>query len=153
MDFLESLRHHKREGERERAEKLAEETRRKVEEEARRKAEEEQRRQLDSDRHLKQAEETLAGLPAAIRFAAAKGLTAAVLPNSFVEERPPQDRPSRPITLNRRTYYLVDWMIPFFDLCQQHNVPLTVVSERVNVGIGKVLHRTYNVLAVDLTRL
>lgn len=151
MDFLEQLRQQKREGEREWASQQAEEQRRKDVETARRRAEEEQRRAAEVERDRRKAEAVFAALPDLVRAASGRGLHAAVLAESFVEEQPQPG--GRPITINRRTYHLTGWQVPFHDLCVANGIPLTVVTERVDVGFKGVLRRAFNVLAIDLQRL
>lgn len=151
MDYLEQLRQQKREGDLEWASKQADEQRRKDEETARKRAEEEQRKTVESEKDRRKAEAVFAGLASVVRSASGLGLEVAVLADSFVDE---QSQPgSRPITINRRTYHLVGWQIPFYDLCVANGIPLTVVTERVDVAFKGVVHRTFNVLAVDLKRL
>jgi len=151
MDFLEQLRLQKQEGDREWASKQAEEQRRRDDEALRKRAEEDQRRTEERDRDRRKAEQIFAGLADIVRSAAGLGLEVAVLADSFVEDHPQEG--SRPININRRTYYLAGWQIPFYEMCGADGIPLTVVSERVDVAFKGVLHRTFNVLAVDLRRL
>lgn len=153
MDFIETLRNQKSEGEREWAAKQADEEQKRTEEAARARAEEELRRNADAERNRKKAADVFATLPALVKQAAARGLDCAILPDSFVEERAPQGEPHREVVFSRRTYYLKGWQLPFDDMCREHRVPLTVVTEKVDVGLKRVLHRTYAILAVDLKRL
>jgi hypothetical protein len=151
MDFLDQLRQQKREGDLEWSSKQAEENRRRDEESARKHAEEEQRRSVESEKDQRKAEAVFGGLPSIVRAASGLGLEVAVLADSFVNEQPQSG--SRPITINRRTYHLVGWQIPFHDLCASNGIPMTVVTERVDVAFKGVRHRTFNVLAVDLKRI
>lgn len=153
MEFLESLREQKRVGEREFAGKQAEERERKELEEARRRAEEETQRRLYEEKLQRKAQQVYSTLPATVRQASSRGMAAAVILESFVDERPPSGEPHRQITVDRKAYYLKGWLIPFIELCREDGVPLTVVSEKVDVGLKGVLQRTYHVLAVDLKRL
>ena len=153
MNLLDQLREQKLEGEREWSEKQADEQQRKAEEAARIRAEEERRRTGEAEKDRKKAEAVFATLPDLVRQTAGKGLKAAVLVDSFVDETPDDEKPSRAIVIDRRTYYLKGWQIPFFEMCKESGVPLTIVTERVDVGLKRILHRSYHVLAIDLEHL
>jgi hypothetical protein len=151
MDFLEQLRQQKREGAQEWEQQQAEERRRREDEEKRKRAEVEARQAAEREKSQRKAEAVFASLTTLVRAAAARGLDVVVLPEAFVED---QSQPeSRVLAVNRRNYYLTGWQIPFHDLCRANGVPLTVVSERVDVAFKGVLHRTFNVLAIDLKNL
>jgi len=153
MDFLETLREQKREGEREKASKEAELAQKIADDAARKQRDEDEHRRIEAERHRRKAEQVFATLPALIRQSAALGLESAVLPNAFVEDRQPRDKASKPIVLSRKTFYASEWLIPFLEMCQEHGVPLVIVSEQVNVGLKSILSRTFTTLAVDLKRL
>ncbi len=153
MDFRERLRAEKSEGEREWFRKQAEERGREAAESARIREEEEKRRSAEAEKDRIKAEAVFATLPEMVRQAAAKGLRSVVLAESFLDERPDDEVPSHTLVLNRRTYYLKGWQIPFYTMCKEAGVPLTVVSEKVDVGLKRLLHHTYNVLAIDLEHL
>ena len=152
MDFLDHLRAQKAEGEQEWRKKLAEEEERKAQEAARIHAEEEKLRLAQEEQDNRKAEAVFASLPELVRQAAGKGLPAAVLSDSIVEESP-GDMPSLPMAVNRRTYHLKGWQIPFYKKCKEAGVPLTVVSERAEAGMKRVLGRQYHFLAIDLQHL
>lgn len=151
MSILDNLRAQKQQGEQEWAAKQTEAQRQRDDDAARKREEEERRRSAESEKDRRKAEEMFASLPALVRAASALGLDAAVLADSFVEEK--EQEGSLPITLNRRTYHLVGWQLSFYDMCRADRIPLTVVTERVDVAFKGVLHRTFNVLAVDLRNL
>ncbi len=153
MDFLETIRAHKREGEREWARQQEEQRQRQEAEAARLRAEEEQRRRAEEQKHQAKAQEVYAMVPGLVRDAAARGLAAAVLPDSFVEDRAPANERSCCVTLNRRTCYLKGWLIPFYEICQRDRIPLTLVTEQVDVGLKSIVRRSFHLLAVDLKQL
>jgi hypothetical protein len=153
MHFLDDLRAQKQEGQQEWNQKLAEQRTRESEEAARLRAEEEARRNAEYERDRKKAEEAYALLPKLVRDAAGKGLKVAVLSNSFVEEQCDGEAPSRAIEVNRRKFYLKGWQIPFYEMCRRDGVPLTIVSEEIDTGLKRMLHRKYHFLAVDLEHL
>ena len=92
-------------------------------------------------------------LPEAVRVASSRGLESAVLADSFVTDRADGDKAAQPLTIDRKTYYLTGWQIPFAAMCRADNIPLTVVTERVDVALKGVLHKTFHLLAIDLKRL
>lgn len=153
MSFLEHLRAQNIEGRQEWSQKQNEERQRELDEAARLRAEEEARRSELFEKDRRKAEETYALLPALVRDAAARGLKAAVLNNSAVEEHADGETPACAILVDRRKFYLTGWQIPFQELCKRDGVPLTVVSEQVETGLKRVLNRRYHFLAVDLERL
>ena len=153
MSLRDELLRQKQAGDNEWAEKQAEEQRKRDEEVARTRAEAEKKRAAEVDRDRRKAESIFATLPEAVRQAAARGLATAVLADSFVAEKPEDGRPSLPFTIDRKTYFLTGWQIPFVELCRADSIPLTVVSERVDVALKGVLHKTFHVLAVDLRQL
>jgi hypothetical protein len=153
MNFLDDLRAEKQAGKQEWDNKQAEERQREADEAARLRAEEEAQRSAEADRDRKKAEEAYAVLPKIVREAAAKGLKTAVLSNSAVEEHVDGEKAAVAIQIDRRKFYLTGWQIPFYQLCRADGVPLTVVSEEVDTGLKKMLHRRYHFLAVDLERL
>lgn len=153
MDFLDHLRAQKLDGAQERARTLAEERRQQEEQAARARAEDERRNADEAEKHRRKAEQVFSSLPDLVRDAAKRGLPAAVLLDGFVDERPEEGKPSRQVVLNRRTWYLKGWQIPFHEMCVQAGVPLTLVSEQADVGMGRILRRRYHILAVDLEHL
>jgi hypothetical protein len=153
MSILDDLRAQKNEGERERNQKLEEERRLEAEAAARVRAEDEARRAELAEKELKEAEAAYATLPQLVRQAAEKGLKAAVLSRSFVEEHVDGEKPAFAIMIERRKFYLTGWQIPFYEMCRRDRIPLTVVTEEVDTGMKKLLHRKYHFLAVDMTGL
>ena len=153
MSVRDELRRQKDEGGREWAAKQAEEHRKQEEEAARVRELEEKRRAAEAEKARKKAAEVFAELPAAVRTASARGLDKAVLADSFVTERSEEGKTCRPMAIDRKTYYLTGWQIPFYEMCQSDGIPLTVVTERVDVALKGVVHKTYHLLAVDLKRL
>lgn len=153
MDFLQQLAEQKREGEREFAHKQQKDREREEAEAARASAEEEVRRKIEEEKSMRMAQVVFASLPALVRQAAKNGLSSAVISSGFVEDNKDANEPTRPITLNKKTYYLKGWQIPFYAMCVDHSVPLTVLTERVDTGINRVLRRSYYILAIDLTKV
>jgi hypothetical protein len=153
MSVRDELRRQKSEGDREWAAKQSEDQRKRDDETARVREQEEKRRAAEAEKDRKKAEEVYAGLPAAVRTASARGLDKAVLADSFVTERADEGKTCRPLAIERKSYYLTGWQIPFAEMCQSDGIPLTVVTERVDVALKGVLHKTYHLLAVDLKRL
>ncbi len=153
MSLRDELRRQKNEGDREWATKKAEEQRIRDDEAARVREQEEKRRAEEAEKDRKKAEQVFAGLPTAVRTASARGLDKAVLADSFVTDRAEEGKTCRPLAIDRKTYYLTGWQIPFHEMCQTDGIPLTVVTERVDVALKGVLHKSYHLLAVDLKRL
>ena len=153
MEFHQQLAEQKREGEREFAHKQQRDREREEAEVARANAEEEVRRKIEEENNMRKAREVFATLPALVRQAAKNGLLHAVISSGFVDENKDANEPSRPITVNKKTYYLKGWQIPFYDMCTEHGVPLTVLTERVDTGINRVLRRSYYMLAIDLAKV
>ena len=153
MDFLEQLRAQKREGENELAATQAAERARETEEAARVRAKEDNEKAREVEKDRRRAEQVFAGLPELVRKATRQGQRTAILSEGSVSDRPPGDKPSRAVIFNRRTFYLMEWQIPFYDRCREEGVPLTIVSERVNVGLRRVLRRDYHFLAIDIDLL
>jgi hypothetical protein len=153
MEFLEHLRAQKLEGELELKKKLDDEQARVAAEAARVRTEEEKLRANEAEKNRKKAEAIYASLPDMVRSAASKGLPTVVLNDGSMEERPDEGKPSRAMVVNGKTYYLTGWQIPFFEKCKETGVPLTVVSEQVDVGIKSILRRQYHFLAIDLEHL
>lgn len=153
MNLRDELSRQKQEGHQEWSAKQAEEQRIKDEEAARIRAEAEKRRSEQEAKDRKKAEEVFATLPGLVRAAASRGLHEAVLADSFVADKPEEGKPSRPVTFDRKTYHLSGWQIPFLEMCAGDNIPLTVVTERVDVALKGVLHKNFHLLAVDLRRL
>jgi hypothetical protein len=153
MHFLDDLRAQKQEGQSEWNRKIAEERERESAEAARLRAEQEARRAAEAEVERIKAEQAYATLPKLVREAAAKGLKSAVLSSSFVEEHADGEKPAVALLVDRRKFYLTGWQIPFYQMCRRDGVPLTVVSEEVDTGLKRVLHRRYHFLAVDLEGL
>lgn len=153
MNFRDQLAAQKREGEREFAEKQQEALEREEQAAAKKRHEEERLRAVESEKDRRKAETVFAGMPGLVRQAAQNGLKAAILLEGFVEERPGDEKPYRTLVQDRRTYYLTGWQVPFYDMCKENGIPLTVVSERVEGGLKRMLRRDYHVLAIDLTSL
>jgi hypothetical protein len=153
MDFLEHLRAQKLEGERDLKRKQDEERDREAEEAAKAREEEEKRIANERERDRKKALAILASLADMVRNAASKGLDTVVLSDSSMAERPEDGKPSRPLVVKQKTFYLTGWQIPFYEMCREAGVPLTVVSEQVEVGIKSVLRHQYHFLAIDLEHL
>ncbi len=142
------LRAQKLAGLRERAERLAQEQQRAAEAAAK----QEERRNVELERDRLLARRVLRSLPELIRQAAARGLDAAVLANAFVAEAAAEPSDGV-VTIDGRAWALGGWLAPFHTLCEEAGVPLTVVSERVEIDRDPPQHRVYHVLAVDLARL
>ena len=153
MPFLDDLKAQKADGQAEWSRKVADEKQQEAEEAARLRAEEEARRNEQSEKERKRAEDVYAQLPKRVREAAAQGLKAAVLDSAFVEEHADGEKPACAIMVDRRKFYLTGWQIPFYEMCRRDGVPLTVVSEEVDTGLKRMLHRKYHFLAVDVEKL
>jgi hypothetical protein len=153
MDFREQLAAQKREGEREFAQKQTEAREREAAEAARIKAETDLRKKLEEEKNRRKAEEVFATLPTLVRQAAKSGLQSAVLTDGFVSENKEAGEQSLPVVVEKKTYYLKGWQAPFYDMCREQGVPITVVTEQVESGLKRVLKRTYSILAIDLKHL
>ena len=153
MDFLEHLAAQKREGEREFAEKQQRDRDRQDAEAARATAEDELRRKIEEEKNLRKAREVFDSLPALVRQAAKNGLPNAVINSGFVEDHKDSSERCDPVTIDKKTYYFKGWQIPFLAMCKEHGVPLTVLTERVDTGLNRVLKRSYFILAIDMSKM
>ena len=148
-----TLRARKLAGMRERANRLAQERRRDAEAAAKTAAEQQDRESKETERDRQLAHRAFQSLADLIEQSAARGLDAAVLADGFVDASPKSGTVARAVTLDGRVWHLRGWQVHFEALCREAGVPLTVVSERVELDPDRKHDRLYHVLAVDLVRL
>jgi hypothetical protein len=153
MDFLEQLKAQKQAGQEEHRAKLNEQQQRERDEAARLQAQREAEREAISDAQRKKANLIYSTIPGLVRMAASSGMPYAVLDEGMVSDEAPGQEPHRKIVVDRRTYFLTGWQVPFYEKCKDDAIPLTVVSEESSGGLLGIRKKTFHFLAVDVAKI